>query len=302
MTQSDGLTSYLTSVKRHHPDLAINSAHLNLEGLANAVVIVNDELVFRFPKTDMDREQLIYEAKLLAVLHSYISLPIPVVEEINDDYALQRYLPGIPLYRHNLLRCTAAVQDGYAGSLAKFLFELHSVPLEKLPTPVYLPAKVTMQRRQYFLEQIPIIQDVLYPLLWSDQRAWVEDLFTPLQEGRLDLDSFPTVFTHRDLASYHILHDPATQELTGILDFGTAVPSDPAEDLGMLISIYGEWILRRMRNQYPLDQSLVERARFYAAFLELEWAVRGIKDQNPEWLLVHIGRARDCLPLFSPFD
>lgn len=127
--------SHLDIIQRRCPALKIASARIGPEGLENTMIIMNDELVFRFPISDGDRGQLYYEAKLLAILHGYISLPIPMIEEINDDFAMQRYIPGLPLYGHNLLRYTTTAQDGYARELANFLRELHMIPLDELPNP-----------------------------------------------------------------------------------------------------------------------------------------------------------------------
>lgn len=133
------------------------------------------------------------------------------------------------------------------------------------------------------------------PLLWADQRAWLADLFAPLQRGVLDLDAFTPAFVHCDLASYHILHDSAGR-LTGVIDFGTAGSGDRAMDFSMIINNYGESFLRRISRYVPLPQDVLERARFFAGFIELEWALNGLRTQDPSWLLVHLGRARDSLP------
>ena len=41
----------------------------------------------------------------------------------------------------------------------------------------------------------------------------------------------------------------------------------------------------------------LDRARFLSGALELSWAVEGVRTNELSWLLVHIGRARDALPL-----
>ena len=44
------LASYEKRIREMAPDVAVNSVSLNRDGLLNDIVIVNDELVFRFPK------------------------------------------------------------------------------------------------------------------------------------------------------------------------------------------------------------------------------------------------------------
>jgi hypothetical protein len=72
-------------------------------------------------------------------------------------------------------------------------------------------------------------------------------------------------------------------------------------DWGCLINTYGEQFVRRMHQVYPIPQATIDRARFLAGAIELEWALIGIQSQDPSMLLVHLGRARDSLPLGTPW-
>ena len=105
---------------------------------------------------------------------------------------------------------------------------------------------------------------------------------------------------HNDLATYHLLTDPATTALTGVLDFGEAGWGDPAADIAALISGYGESFVARLIAAEPAIAAHLERARFRAAYLELEWALKGVRTGDPGWYLVHLGRARDSRPFMSP--
>ena len=113
-------------------------------------------------------------------------------------------------------------------------------------------------------------------------------------DGRLDMTYQPALI-HNDLAAYHLLADP-NSVLTGVLDFGEAGWGDPAADTAALISGYGESFVARMIAGYPAIAAHLERARFRAAYIELEWALKGVRTTDPAWFLVHLGRARDSRP------
>jgi hypothetical protein len=51
----------------------------------------------------------------------------------------------------------------------------------------------------------------------------------------------------------------------------------------------------------PAAQATIDRARFLAGALELEWALGGIQSKDMSLLLVHLGRARDGLPMLTPW-
>lgn len=296
LAMQDTVAHYIDRIRASFPTLAISTVRLNTDGLANDAVFVNDELVFRFAKTDDARALLSHEIQLLRVVQRYVSLPIPIIEHHSDDFVLYRFIPGKPLYRHAILQRDEHDQQSIAEQLAAFLQEIHSIPLSEFPRPDLhmLPGD---SRHTTWLKRLDAIERDIYPLLWADQKDWIAHLFAPVRDGSLNLDAFTPAFIHRDLASYHILHNPKTWRLTGVIDFGTAGAGDPAVDFGCLITMYGESLLRRIHAPYPLAQQTLDRARFQAGALELEWALNGIQTGDTSWLLAHLGRARDVLPI-----
>ncbi len=71
----------------------------------NDVVVIDNEHVFRFAKNDQARALLAYEAQLLEVIGRQVTIAIPHIEHRTiDTYLRYRYMPGVPLYRHTLLR------------------------------------------------------------------------------------------------------------------------------------------------------------------------------------------------------
>src|SRR6188474_864653 len=66
-------------VERIHamaPEVVVQTAVYNGEGLGNDVVIVNGRLVFRFAKTERGRAALAGELEVLRAIRSRVALPI----------------------------------------------------------------------------------------------------------------------------------------------------------------------------------------------------------------------------------
>ncbi|MFN8468041.1 MAG: phosphotransferase [Caldilineaceae bacterium] len=299
---SELLTAYLDQIRADFPTLDIGSARLNSDGMVNNVVIVNGDLVFRFAKTDYGRQLLAYEAQLLELIAPYVSAQIPLFIHRTPAYVQYQLVPGNPLYGYLLLRTEPQIKERLAVGLAIFLAELHAIPLEGVPEPPGTSSQPLLSRRAFYEQRLAALESDVFPLLWADQKAWVYDLYAPVVEGSLDLDAYTPRLIHRDLAAYHILYDPAQGSLAGIIDFGTAGMGDPAVDWGCLIGAYGESFVRRMHATYPLDQATLDRARFLAGAIELEWALIGIQQKDPSMLLVHIGGARDRQALLTPWE
>jgi aminoglycoside 2''-phosphotransferase len=163
-----------------------------------------------------------------------------------------------------------------------------------------IPPSDAVRSRDDWLHFFHDIERELFPLLMTPAKDWVRQHFAPLLEGRLSLDYEPRMI-HGDLAAYHLLFDRGTHQMTGVIDFGTAGRGDPATDFAIIIAAFGESFLRRMAPFYLQMSHALDRARFWAGTLELQWALGGLRSHDLSWLVCHIGWARDVLPLGSPW-
>jgi aminoglycoside 2''-phosphotransferase len=71
---------------------------------------------------------------------------------------------------------------------------------------------------------------------------------------------------HRDLNTEHVLFDPATGHVTGVIDWGDAGIDDPMVDFAGIRRQLGEEFARQMLAAYghPLDTTCLRRMDFYA--------------------------------------
>ncbi len=299
LQQEDVLAGYVASITNDFPMLDIVSVRMNRDGLMNDVVVINNEIVFRFAKNEHAQLLLAYEAQILERIGRAVTISVPQIEHRTASYVRYRFVPGLPLYRHTLLRADPLLYERFAHELAIFLQQLHGIPIGDVPIPPRQTTAPSDSRRMVYQQRLAELERDVYPLLWADQKAWITDLFAPILDGLVDLDGFTPVFIHRDLASYHILHDPLAGHLSGVIDYGTACVDAAAADWAGLINTYGESFVRQMHNTYPISQATMDRARFLAGALELEWALGGIQAQDHSLLLVHLGRARDSRPILT---
>jgi aminoglycoside 2''-phosphotransferase len=193
-----------------------------------------------------------------------------------------------------------SILDRYQITISVFLKQMHSIPLDKVEAAAIQQSETvrTVEEQLQFNEDG---KTVLFPLMWADGREWVRRLFVPFLEDHTFLDYRPASM-NGDLGVYHLLFDRQTNQFNGIIDFGTAGIGDPAQDFGILINQYGESFLPRMSHIYPEIAEYIDRARFYAGRIELEWILRGIREEEDDMFVVHIGRARDAMPVGSSWQ
>src|SRR4051794_3938912 len=101
---ADVLAGYLARIQADYPALHVASARLNGDGMNNDMVLVNDDLVYRFAKSAQAQALLAYETQLLSVIERHVTVPVPQIESCTDAYMHYRFVSGAPLYRHTLLR------------------------------------------------------------------------------------------------------------------------------------------------------------------------------------------------------
>jgi aminoglycoside 2''-phosphotransferase len=287
-------SSYLERIRECLPDLPIVTASLNRDGLTNDVIILNRALVVRFPKDEGARADLVHERAILDVVRPAVSLPVPHFTQVHDDLVIYRFLPGAPLAQDELLRCDDAGQDRIAAALAQFLRQLYAIPRAVLDAAGIGISAATRSAADWE-HMYHRVERELFPHMMAHQHAWVHRQFAPVLDGRLRM-SYEPVLIHGDLAAYHLLYDPQAARLTGVIDFGTGGLGDPAVDYALVIQMLGEQLLRRMARTDPTIAAVLERARFRALALELEWALHGVRRNDVSWLVAHLGNARDARP------
>jgi aminoglycoside 2''-phosphotransferase len=287
---------YVAKIRAVYPNLSLDRLEFNQDGMNNDVVIVNQKLVCRFPKTDWAREALKEEIKILQVAQKYIDLSIPQLDYVEDGFVSYSFIHGEPLSRHQLFKLDPLTQEKVIEQLGQFFHQLHSISGDVVAASNILTS-VAEQSQKEMLDLYEQVQQVIFPYLWKHQRTWVHEHFEPLVNGKLSLDT-SHVLIHGDLGCYHILFDPDKQAINGIIDFGTAGIGNPAIDLAALLDNHGETVLKRMSKYYSGVEKLIDQARFRAGVVWLQWALIGLQHKDTELLLAHLGSsARDIKPI-----
>lgn len=268
-------TNYKDQINNVYPELNITNIKQNSIGQNNDVVIVNESLVFRFPKYEEGIEALRKETAVLDHIRKHVSLPIPFPiyqsfepYEAGKVFAGYERIEGEPLWRDSFYRITKEEdRDRIAEQLVTFLKELHA-------TSTGDPSSENIHRE---VEDLYVrIQKKLSSYMREDAKEKVSNLF----ESFLRNEKHARVSKkriHGDFGASNILWNPERCEITGIIDFGETEIGDPAYDFAGLLASYGEDFLRRCLALYPEGQDILERVMFYKETFALQEALHGIE-------------------------
>lgn len=287
----DELPTYEERVRRLAPEVTVSSIAVNRDGLLNDVVIVNNELVFRFPKHEYGFKHLKDEASILRLLRDYVALDIPSPLYETDDCLAYRLIPGETLRRDLLMRLPEGDRQAVADQLAQFLKELHGVPVGEV-TDFEIPMADALMKYEGWVKAYESIREKVFPLLMPHVRDWVTEHFESHLAERSNFE-YELKMVDTDLPPYHIMFDRRRKRVNGVIDFGCAGLGDPAIDFGVIIYHYGESFMDRLYGVYPEAETYLKRARFYAGAHEVRWLLTGIKKNDPWWFAVHVGSAKD---------
>lgn len=287
-------------IKAIFPNLEISTIRVNTDGLINDVLIVNEELVFRFPRnTDWGVKLFTNEIKVIELARKYVEIPMPQFEYKSEDLAVYRFIKGDALRREDILRLTKKEQNKIARQLAVFLKQFHEIPHSELKQNQIAQSDVN-RSRETWLKLFETVENELFPLMMPHVRECVREHFAPILADEYFMD-YESQLINGDIVPYHIIYDREQKQINGIIDFGTAGIGDAAADFACLIYNYGETFLAKMAKTYPEIEQAIDRARFWAGTLPLQWALGGLRTKNYWWNLVHLGGARDAMPIGANF-
>lgn len=278
----DKTLEYIDVIREKYPNITIREYEKNTIGQKNDVIMINNKLVFRFPKYKDGIKKLKIETEVLKMLnnHRALNIPNPIYNnfekhEIGKFFSGYRMIPGKPLWRDTFLN----IEDKQiiANQLANFLKEFHNILTDEVKE-LDIPVCDSYQKWKDFSNEI---KGKLFRFMREDAKLQFENHFKVFLSKEENFD-FETTLVHGDFGPSNILYDEETKRVSGIIDFGEVRYDDPAIDFASMIGPfgYGEAFIRRFHNVYKGIDQLIERAKFYASTFALQEALFGFENKD----------------------
>ncbi len=263
------------------------------EGCDHISYLVDDGLVVRFAKDEASPDQVEAEMQLLRLVAEVAPLPVPapVAAAPQEGCLAYELLPGTPLLEIAPDRRSQRWR-AIAEPLGRLLGALHAV------------------RDERFAELVDI--DDLPPEEWLREAVdhWATVGSTIPRRHHAAVKAFlgapppvacdRPVFSHNDLGIEHVLVDPATLEVTGVIDWSDAALVDPAYDFGLLLRDLGAAALDAVLAAYDVpgtDEAVLRaRALFHARCALLEDLAFGLAEDRA----LYVDKSLAALPWLFP--
>lgn len=257
----------LQLIREQFPELAVKNIRLLGVGWDNTAFIVDEELIFRFPRRKIALPLLEAEWCALPKLATRLPLPIPIPQwkglptaNFSWPFIGYRMLPGFTACHANL---SEDDRIALAEAIAQFLSILHAIPKSDISECHILGNNQSRIDGTLLTEKIKKSFEELSLLGLLENKKELELLVSNLQDFRAPLNSF---VVHGDFYVRHLLVDEK-HHLAGVIDWGDIHLGDPAIDLAIAHSFlpiqahesfrkaYGEisestWVLAKLRAIY----------------------------------------------------
>lgn len=239
---------YLTIITEQFPQLTYSTSRLLKHGWDHDVVILDEQLVFRFPRKEY-LEKFQTEVRILDALFGSIELPLPRYMYKTKDLSFGGYslIEGTPLRQSLFKRLSAKKRQQCAVQLGRFFSQLHAFDMDRARSlgaveEEYMYNWSSESRKK----MMPLLREKLYPKLSDQESAWIEKRF---EEFFALTPSKHKVLLHSDLAEDHILFSKEQGAIAGIIDFADMEIGDPAMDFCGLFG-YGKDFVDAVYSHY----------------------------------------------------
>lgn len=273
------------------------------EGTDHVAYRVAGRLIVRFamePDASARAELTRRELDLLRAVAGVSPLAVPAPVFADPDAGCLAYvaLPGVPLLTLGAAE-RASRAAGVTRELGAFLAALHRLPAASMGELVEIDQRPPGEWRE---EAAATYASVAGALPAAYRPAVSAFLAAPPPEAPFG-DVRPA-FTHNDLGIEHVLVDPATGRVTGVIDWSDAAVADPAADFARLERDLGPAAVDAALAAYGegggADGSalahLRARAAFYARCLVLEDLAFGLETGGDVYVEKSIAALRWLFP------
>ena len=285
-------------VQRQFPELSPSDVTCLGEGCDSWAFEVDGQWVFRFPKRADVEERLATETRIVPRLAEQSSLPLPEFcfhgrrsDAFPWSFVGYRKIPGVPAMQ---IDARTLPFDAWVPAVGRFLSWLHRFPVDEAMRLGVQEQDVTdliEEVRTDALDDFELLSRVAESAPVDRWHSFFEAACPPSPHAA------SPVLVHRDLAAEHVLWDPARQEVTGIIDWSDIAISDRSVDLACFFHCGGRPCMAAALTAYdgPVDDSVLERARFLAACRGVADVAFGLEAQRPEYIQAGLRALTLCL-------
>ena len=246
-------------VKSAFPELKIDKIKKIGEGDTYVAFLINDHYLFKQAKAKEGRQQLKKEVSLMKSLAGSFSISIPRFVLVTPDYHFGAYeiLPGISFTEY-LKR--NEFTSAHSEQIVRFLTALHATATGTVQDCM-LPV---MNYFEEYEQDYEFVKKMPATIFSKKQKEIIFETYEYYLSCKDNFEYKP-VLLHNDFSFNHIICDPISGIITGVIDFGDAAFGDAAYDFFFLYELPKSIFMEQVCNLYPgVNLQFINRIQFYS--------------------------------------
>ena len=242
----------LRRIQDSFPGITWNNYEIITTGCDNDICILDETLVFRFPKSKYVQDKMTREIKLLNICKKHIStcsIPIPEYISPNETFWWYKSIRGSMMNKR--------VNDTIIKEISEFMNELHAIP-------IWVFGELSFEDPHYSLEPgylRYIANEIEKECVWY---LWAQEIENA-QKLIMGHEWFvPTekCFIHLDL-TWNMIVDNELTRLVWVIDFSDSAIFDPAADFARFFDWDEQFAMKVLSNYHANSESFRERAYYF---------------------------------------
>jgi aminoglycoside phosphotransferase (APT) family kinase protein len=254
------------------------------EGWDNKVYLVNNKIIFRFPRRTVAIDLIHKENHLLTIIHAHVNtslkIPYPIFQGKPSElypYAFHGYemILGKSACHANL---TEKNRINSLEGLTEFLINLHRIDKQKAESLNISPQPVS---RTDIPKVITLFEKWLQKLYDINIVSINLKLFNEVlkEAEQIKLSDNDLCVIHGDIYCRHLIFNQ--KKLTGIIDWGDAGIGHKAVDLSVIWSFYPAHMHKLFFKHYgQVDEDTWQYAKFMGLYSDIAILLYGIDVQD----------------------
>ena len=244
-------------IGKNFPEIKIKKYYSIETGWMNRIIVINDDIVFRFPRTRSGITRLSGELKLLSCLKNPpVKLPeYKFIHMANPFFAGYKMIHGDTI--ENAKSLGNGVLNGFI-SLLDYMFKFGRKSLRETSLPIY-------NSDSWIEHEKSLINSFRTALEYYTGHIYFDEIYSLMDKAMSDLNDNDISLIHGDLSRGNVILNRKHSRINGVIDWSDSSYGDRALDIAAIIDGFSMKYLTYILKHFNKDFSIgaVKRILFY---------------------------------------
>lgn len=247
----------LSEIAKNFPEITIEKYHIIETGWMNRIIVVNDSIVFRFPRTGSGIRRLSSELKLLSVLRD----PPVRIPEYQFIHMVDPFFAGYGMIQGDTVEMAKSLGKGVLNDFVSLLDYMHQFKEDS-----FAGTSLRIYNSRTWIErEESLINSFREALEVYTGHVYFHGIFMLLDLAMSDLIQSDISLIHGDLSRGNVILNRKHSRINGVIDWSDSSYGDRALDIAAVIDGFSLKYLSCILNHFSPDFSLraLKRVFFY---------------------------------------